>query len=265
LLLLTPLTKDKSKDNPRDKTLNKLAVLAFTLLVFFSTMLWYLANGSLNEYLKSQITLQGNYYSGQTTHVASADFSPNTGTALFEQLSVGNSQQEQNILTIDQAQAVLSSEQTHHQLTKIESITINTLRLNIEQTSDNQTNIESLIEKISLTLANDYPELYPAISAKIYAAKNPQLNAEAYAKEHPEAGPIIERTQQKKTRGKPQQKMAIATVHIKNLELNSIQGDSETLIVKNDVQITAIGGATGMVINQLGGEILLNLLKLAEK
>ena len=244
--------------------MNKLAVLAFTLLVFFSTMLWYLANGSLNEYLKSQIELQGNYYSGQSTQVASADFSPNTGTALFEQLSIGDSPQAQNILTIDQIQATLSTEPPQQLLTKIEYISINTLRLNIEQVTENQTNIDSLIEQISFTLANDFPELYPAISAKIYAAKNPELNAEAYAKEHPDAGPIIEHTKQKKTRGKPQQKMSIATIHIEKLQLNSIQDGKATLLIKNDVKITGVGGEKGMVINQLGGEILLSLLKLTE-
>lgn len=226
-------------------------------------MLWYLANGSLNEYLKSQIELQGNYYSGQTAQLASADFSPNTGIALFKQLRLGSSSQAQNILTIDQAQVTLSSKQ-EPQLTKIESIAINTLRLNIEQDSNNKTNIDSLIEQTSFTLANDYPALYPAISAKIYAAKNPDLNAEVYAEKHPDAGPIIEHTKQKKSRGKPQHKVSIETIYIKKLELSSSQGDNTTLTTKNDVTITTIGGETGLVINQLGGEILLNVLKLAE-
>ncbi len=243
--------------------MNKLAILAFTLLVFFSTMLWYLANGSLNEYLKSQIELQGHYYSGQSTNVISSDFSPNTGIALLEQLSIGNLQQAQSILTIDQAKVILSRVQSDKQLTHIDNITINTLKLNIETIADNKTNIDALIEQISLTLASDYPELYPAISAQIYAAKNPDLNAEEYAKKHPEAGPIVEHTTSKNSRGKPQQKMTITAIHINTLELNLIQDNHATLTEQKDIKISAIGGKSGMVINQIGGEILLSLLNLA--
>jgi len=247
--------------------LNKLAVLAFSLLIFFSTMLWYLANGSLNEYLKSQVELQGHYYSGQTTSVKLANYATNAGIATFQQLSLNNFENTQtpHALEIDEAQVKVSMPQSRHLLTIIDNITINKLTLNVVQNKGEKTNITQLIQQITLQLANDYPEFYPTISAKLYAKKNPELNAQSYAKSHPQAGPIIEHTTPKKKRGKPQQKIAILTINIKTLELNTTQNDVTTSTKKYDVNISSIGNKEGLVINQLGGELLLHLLNLAKQ
>lgn len=230
-------------------------------------MLWYLAAGSLNEYLKSQIELQGHYYSGQKTTLALADFSSNTGIATFNQLSLANLShyQAKNALIIDEVHIEVSTTKKQHLLTEISKITINKLTLNIEQKTNKINNIDQLIDKISLQLARDYPQLYPQISAKIYAKNNPDLNAEKYAKENPQVGPIIEHKKNKKNRGKPQQKIIIATINIKNLELNTIQAGSTNSRQKHNINIATIGGVEGLVINQIGGEILLHLLKLTNE
>lgn len=241
-------------------------MLAFTLLLFFSTMLWYLANGSLNEYLKSQIELQGHYYTGQKTTLAIADFSSSTGIASFNQLNLANldGYHAQHLLVIDKVDAALSAK-TQDLLTEINEITINKLILNIEYKADGVSNVSEIIQKVSLMLAHDYPELYPEISAKIYAENNPDLNAEKYAEQHPQTGPIIEHTKPKKKRGKPQQKLMISSIKIKALELNTINFDSKSTIQKYDVTIETTLFSEGLVVNQIGGEILLHLLKLANK
>jgi len=244
--------------------LNKLAVLAFALLVFFSTMLWYLANGSLNEYLKSQVELQGHYYSGQTTTLNLAEFSTSTGITTFKQLNLTNvnNYQVQHALVIDKAQIELSVNQSSHLLLNINKLSINKLTLNLEQQPNEETNIEKLIQKITLKLAKDYPEFYPEISAKLYAENNPELSADKYAKSHPQAAPMVEHTKQKKKRGKPQQRIFISTINIKTLELNSLIDGVANSIQKHDVSISAIGNKDGFATNQIGGEILLHLLNL---
>ena len=247
--------------------MNKLAILAFALLLFFSTMLWYLANGSLNEYLKSQIELQGHYYSGQTTTLELADFSANTRTVIFKQLNLHNlnNYKAQYVLTIDEAKVELFANQQQHLLTKITNITINKLTLNIEQKVDGNSNIAQISEIISVKLANDYPELYPAISAKIYAEKNPALNADKYVKNPPQAGQIIAHKKQNKKRGKAQQKITISAINIKTLELNTTQGGVTNSIQKHNVNISTLGGTEGFISNQIGGEVLLKLLNLANQ
>jgi hypothetical protein len=245
----------------RDQLLNKLAVVAFALLLFFSTMLWYLANNSLNEYLASQITLQGHYYTGQITTVTQADFSTNSGIATFKGIHLANIEhyQAKNAFTIDEISVELSPTQSQAKLTNIHKVTLNKLTLNIEKT-DQGTNIDKLIENITTKLAKDYPQQYPQISAKLYAENHPDLNAIEYAKKHPQAGPIVEHTESKKARGKPQQKIKIAAIHIKNLEINTIESGTTKTILKNNIKLSAIGEQGGLTLNQIGGEILLSLL-----
>jgi len=247
--------------------LNKLAVLAFTLLVILSSMLWFLANESLNEYFKSQIELQGDYYSGQKTTVDLAEFSSSTGTGKFTNLSLLNlhDHQAQPTIIIDEAQITLVRQPTQPLLTTVKEITINKLTLNSKTSSGKTSNIDQLIERITSKLALDYPELYPNISAKIYAKNNPQLNAEEYAQSNPQAGPIIEHTKAKKKRGKPQGKINISTITINTVELNIINNNLTKKILLNNINITAIGGKNGVVSNQLGGEVLLALLSLATR
>lgn len=247
--------------------MNKLAVLAFTILVSLSTMLWYLANGSLNEYLKSQIQIQGHYYSDQETRVELADFSSGTGTGEFKNFSLANlsNYQAKHTVVIDAAHIELVRQPTLPLLTTVKQLTINKLTLNIETIAGKPSNIEQLIEAISLKLAQDFPELYPNISAKIYAQNNPQLNAVAYAQNNPQAGPIIDHTKPKKKRGKPQAKINISLITINTLELKLINNGVAKTIPLNDVNIKAIGGKEGIIANQLGGEILLALLNLAKQ
>ncbi len=230
-------------------------------------MLWYLANGSLNEYLKSQIEIQGHYYSGQKTNVTLADFSSSTGIGEFTNFSLLNlnDHQAKHAVIIDVAHIELVKQPTQPLLTTIQAITINKLTLNIETSSGKTSNIDQLIQRISNKLALDYPELYPNISAKIYAKNNPQLNAEKYAENNPQAGPIIEHTKVKKKRGKPQAKINITAITINTVELNIINGGLAKMIPLHDVNITAIGGKQGIITNQLGGEVLLALLNLAIK
>jgi hypothetical protein len=245
--------------------LNKLAVLAFTLLVFLSSMLWFLANESLNEYINSQIQLQGHYYSDQKTTLDLADFSSSTGTGEFNNLrllNLGDYQAEYAVI-IDAAHIALLRQPTEPLLTTITAVTINKLTLNSETTSGKTSNIDQLIERVSNKLAHDFPELYPDISAKIYATNNPELNAEEYAQNNPQAGPIIDHTKAKKKRGKPKEKINISTIIINTVELNSINNGLAKRTLLHDVKLTTIGGKEGIIINQFGGEILLALLSLA--
>ncbi len=249
-------------------------------------MLWYLANGSLNEYLKSQIQLQGQYYSKQSTQLALADFSTNTGQGTFHEITLANLKgyQVNYALIIDKASVELASpdntlpvkntspfKENHVLVTTIKQLTINKLTLNSEhlnntldtEQSAEQNNIANLISQVKGRLAQDYPELYPEISAKLYAQKNPQLDAEAYAKSHPQAGPIIEHKQAKKKRGKPQAKIKIQSVTINVVEINIINNDKTETIQLDNLQLAPIGSEQGIIINQVGGELLLALLNLS--
>lgn len=242
--------------------MNKLAIIAFALLVFFSSMLWYLANSSLNEYLESQIRLQGYYYSGQNVRLEKASFSSNSGTVIFEAINIPkiDKTQGKSLLTINKAIVELSTNQNQPLLTEIKQITIDKLTLNVDFQDKGISDIEKLINHISLKLANDYPDQYPQISAKLYAQKYPGLNADLYANKSPQALMIVEHKKKNKTRGQPKQKVIILAIHVKNLEVNTTILGADKTIQRKNVNLTSIGAKEGIVVNQVGGELLLKLI-----
>jgi len=262
--------------------LNKLAVLAFTLLLFLSTMLWYLADGSLNDYLKSQIQLQGHYYTKQQASVTTANYVSNSGIGQFSGLTLANPDKftAEHALIIDrvnielvqqlQTPAQQNNDLLHTgalQLT-LKHVTIEHLIINSESLADAQQgsagNIKQLINQIQQQLAQDYPQSYGNIAAKAYAQKNPDLDAVAYAESHPQTGPIVEHTKTKKKRGKPQTTINITKLTIKQLTINETINEQVNTRQQHNVQLPAIGAANKTIVTQqLGGEVLLALLTLA--
>ena len=190
--------------------MNKLAVLAFALLLFFSTMLWYLANGSLNDYLKSQVILQSEYYSSQQAQLLSADFSNETGITTFQQLSLNNLDDltQPQVLTIDKISVQLATIPTSQfdapsiQKRTTTLVHIQELRLSkvnawseIAKTSETgDTNLDILFEKISIKLATDYPALYPKMSAELYAKMYPD-RSEELALAALDTDPVVEKVE----------------------------------------------------------------------
>lgn len=225
-------------------------------------MLWYLANSSLNEYLESQIRLQGYYYSGQNVSLEKASFSSNSGTVIFKAINIPkiDNTQGKSLLTINKAIVELSTNQNQPLLTEIKQITIDKLTLNFNVQDQGINDIEKLINQISLKLANDYPDQYQQISAKLYAQKNPSLNADVYAIKNPEAGIIVKHKEKNKTRGQPKQKVIILAIHVKNLEVNITTLGADKTIQRKNINLTSIGAKEGIVVNQVGGEVLLKLL-----
>lgn len=260
-------------------------MLAFALLLFFSTMLWYLANGSLNEYLKSQVLLQSQYYSGQQTHLLKANFSADEGQTTFEQLSVSNLNglSQPQLLTLNKvttqlaqvARSQLNSTSLQNKnipIVNIEKLTLHKLHVWSEGTSNGKTNLEVLVNKVSKQLALDYPALYPNISAELYAKEHPELNATAEianVEKQTDSQPIEtnkavivskEAKQKKRLLGKAQTRALVSSVVIKELTLTSIKDNKNTTQHFYDIELGSLGDENGLDSNQLGGELFRRLL-----
>jgi hypothetical protein len=260
-------------------------------------MLWYLADGSLNDYLKSQVALQGNYYSGQPTTIAQANFVSNTGLLTFEQLALANiSSEQKNTLSIDQilvqlapAQASPLPQKKMTDISKevqhitVEQITINKLRFNIthalKQSNVNTlTNLAQLQHYVSQKLATDYPALYPDIAAKIYAEKHPELNAElvettsekTIKMSQAETNPAIIESKatkhKKRLLGKAATRITILAFTVKSFEISKTTDDGEHIVENfSNIALPVIGQEHGLASNQVGGEILRLLLYTANQ
>ncbi len=236
-------------------------------------MLWYLANSSLNAYLKSQITLQGQYYSGQNASAVNTNFSANTGIGTFTQLALDNPKEFQRpyAIEVDEVNVELDLAKTTQSLVIVKKLTINKLQLWLEISSANSNNFENLKTQIIQKLAIDYPELYPEISAKKYANKNPTRNIAL----HHEASiqkalddkkltkAAILAKNSKKKREMPSTKIAIQSIFINHIELNVLKASEQFQLKNTNVSLVGIGGNQGIVTNQLGGEVLLSMLNMA--
>ena len=153
-------------------------------------MLWYLANGSLNDYLKSQVLLQSHYYSGQNAQLLSANFSDDHGSTHFDKLSLENinGMSQPLVFSLDKFTAQLapvpisqlnspSIQKKTTTLVHIEKVTLGHLTAWSEKNTSGETNLAVLLKRINIQLATDYPALYPNISAEMYAKLHPELNA----------------------------------------------------------------------------------------
>jgi len=249
-------------------------------------MLWYLADSSLNDYLKSQVVLQGQYYSGQKIDVKQANFTSHNGVLILEQLTLANTKDylPKDSVIIEQVLVQLapvpaSSEQKKHnndiskkvQHIKVDKVTINKLRFNLIKNiaSNGVSNLSQLQQQISQKLAIDYPALYPEIAAKTYAKQHPEMNAElaaALAKDSTqkpmgEINPaVIEakaNKQKKRLLGKATTRITIAAFIIDSLEVHQINKDGKSTIQHfSNVELPVIGKEHGLASNQVGGEVL---------
>jgi len=268
--------------------LNKLAVLAFALLLFFSTMLWYLANGSVNDYLKSQITLQSHYYSAQEAKVLSADFSNNTGITYFTGFSLSNIDGFTQPLVLKankisaQLAAVPSQQLNSPSIQKKTTTIIHVEELRFDKlqawsevansSETDKTNLEILYKTINTQLATDYPALYPQTSAELYAKMYPE-RSEKLALEELDTRQEVQTVETNKAvissnetkhknrlLGKAQTRVIVTSVIIDELILTTLKNNQVTTKHFNNVELGPFGDESGLASNQLGGELLRQLL-----
>ncbi|MGB0938020.1 MAG: hypothetical protein ACPGTQ_11230 [Colwellia sp.] len=282
--------------------MNKLAVFAFTLLMAFGAMLWLLADASLNQYLKSQIMLQGKHYSGQNVEVKISEYAPESGQGYFEGLKLSNLNDlaSRYILEADKVNFSMEKLRDAKGIIEVRSLSVNHLILNVDtliiteennakdnaennaksnvQTSNKtaqlkNSNISLLKDKIVQQLASNYPKAYPHINAKKYALQNPTLNADVYIENNPEQikqklaeDEVRSSSPKKKSRGKQYTKIKVPGIYIKSLTIHYFtDGKLTDKKVFTHLQTLPLGGEFGIETNQLGGEILIALLNLEEQ
>lgn len=239
-------------------------------------MLWYLANGSLNDYLKSQVLLQGNYYTGQVAQLAKAEFSSNTGASQFDGFSLANldNAKQANVLSVDKISAQLapvamsqlnsgSVGQKNTTIVHVETLTLSHLQVWREKVNQGN-NLAILLERITMQLAKDYPALYPEISAKNYAKAHPEQNEQLALQKLANQEKVLETNQaviaskkekqKKRLLGKAQIRVIISSIVIEKLTFNDI--NKETNQEFSNVELGSLGGELGLDSNQLGGELL---------
>jgi hypothetical protein len=265
--------------------LNKLALLAFSLLIFFSSMLWYLADGSLNEYLKSQVLLQGEYYTNFQANLREASYESNSGIAVFHQFTLKNkpASPSSKLIDIKTIKVTLTNKPIKHlnapsidkkttTLVNIEEIYIDNVNIWSTLMADGENSLNQQQAFIISKLAQDFPVLYPQVSAERYAKKYPErseqlalqsiaLSAQKTQIETNQAVIIAKQSkQQKRLLGKAKIRVKISSISIGQLSIHSTEQGNKNVQHFTNIALGELGGEHGLASNQLGGELLNSLI-----
>ncbi len=251
-------------------------------------MLWYLANSSLNDYLKSQVILQSHYYSSQEAKLLSAQYSDTTGISHFTAFSLGNIDglTQPLLFKADNISAQLAKVPTRQldspsiqkkttTIVHVEELRLGSLQAwsEVPKTSETgKTNLEILFNHINTQLAIDYPALYPQISAELYAKMYPE-RSEKLALEELDTSPKVqvvetnqaviasnEAKQKKRLLGKALTRVKISSVIIDELTITVIKDNKALTKQFKNIQLGSFGNENGLESNQLGGELLKQIL-----
>ena len=132
--------------------------------------------------------------------------------------------------------------------------------------------MEVLLDQVNTKLATDYPALYPQISAELYAKRYPErseqlaleaLNTKPNEKTVENNQAIIasnEAKQKKRLLGKAITRVKISSVIIDELTLSVIHDNKTQTKQFKNIQLGSFGNKNGLESNQMGGELLKQIL-----
>ncbi len=248
-------------------------------------MLWYLADGSLNDYLKSQVLLQSEYYTGYPASLQVANYESHTGIAVFEQFTLKNKPGlfPAELLNIDNIKVTLTNNPIKQlstasiankttTLVNLESLQLGRVKIWVSSAANNATSLNQQQTFIINKLAKDFPALYPKVSAKLYAQKYPErseqlalqsmeVKAQATTTEKNQAVIIAKQNkQQKRLLGKAQTRLTISAISIEQLSVYTIVQGTTNVEHFTNISLGSLGGEHGLASNQLGGELLNRLM-----
>jgi hypothetical protein len=212
---------------------NKLATIAIIILLACGGALWFLANGSLNEYIKQQIELVGGNLTEQVVLVKAVDIKPSQGMGAILGLSVGNVKgySQPNIFSLDNIKLDINIESLMDEPIVIDEVLIDKPQFFIEVNKNGQANVKDLLDIIQSHI--------PA-SNESKQTENTTNN----------------------TADEPKIRLDKFTLSGSKLTLDLTQlGNKVHQLTLEDINIASIGGESGLPASQLGAELAKQMLK----
>ncbi|MFB1015993.1 MAG: hypothetical protein QMC51_10110 [Alteromonadaceae bacterium] len=138
--------------------MNKLAILALSLLLFFGGTLWYLANSELNANIQARIIQVAEYYTEQKVDIDKVKIDLKKGAGEIYGLKLYNPSeyQEKYTLTIERLIFKFNPKSLNEKVININGIELNGSKFYIESMNNNN--------KIKVT---NFEELYQLLNSKI--------------------------------------------------------------------------------------------------
>jgi len=132
--------------------MNKLATLAITALLICGGALWFLASGSLNDFVKIQIENIGNAYTQQQVKVAKVDIELTKGAGAIQGISISNPSgyQQKMAFKLDNIGLDIDIASLAHQdPIVIQSLTIENPQAFVEFTKQGKINLKEILDNIN--------------------------------------------------------------------------------------------------------------------
>jgi hypothetical protein len=209
---------------------NKLATIAIIILLACGGALWFLANGSLNEYIKQQIELVGGNLTEQVVLVKAVDIKPSQGMGAILGLSVGNVKgySQPNIFSLDNIKLDINIESLLDEPIVIDEVLIDKPQFFIEVNKNGQANVKDLLDIIQ----SHIPASNESKQTESNTADEPKIRLDKF------------------------------TLSGSKLTLDLTQlGNKVHQLTLEDINIASIGGESGLPASQLGAELAKQMLK----
>jgi len=139
--------------------MNKLAILALTLLLFFGGTLWYLANSELNANINARIIQVAEYYTEQKVDIDKVQIDLKKGVGKIHGIKLYNPSgyQEKYTLKIEQLSFNFDPKGMNAKVININNLKLNGSRFYIESMSNSNkkkvTNFEDLYQLLNSKIA----------------------------------------------------------------------------------------------------------------
>lgn len=215
----------------RINLMNKLASVAVVVLLICGGMLWFLASGSLNDFVKAQIESVGTKTTEQKVSVAQVDIKLTSGAGFIKGLTLANPEKYKadNLFSLNEIGLDINLESLTSEPIVIDEILIKNPQFFVEVNSDGSANIKDILDAINKntpksTGQQDSPETQNS-------TKEPKIKLT---------------------------KLTIAGVSL-SLDLSQLGNKAHQLSLP-DINLSNIGGEAGLPASQLGTEITKQLL-----
>jgi len=205
---------------------NKLAPLILIILLACGGSLWFLANGSLNDYVKQQIEVTGSKLTVQKVTVANVDIRLSEGAGTINGFTITNpsSYSFPNLFSLETITLDINLQSLTDDPIVIDAIIINSPQAFVEFTKNGQSNIKDVLDAINKNI--------------------PKSNSQS------------ENTPTKSEQTEPNIRVSKLILAGTNLSLDLSQlGNKAHQLTLPDIHLKDIGKKSGLPASLLGAEI----------
>ncbi|NQY38067.1 MAG: AsmA family protein [Alteromonadaceae bacterium] len=205
--------------------MNKLATLAITILLICGGALWFLASGSLNEFIKAQIEIIGHENTKQKVVVGNVDIQLSKGSGKITDIVLYNppGYSYPHVFSLEKIGLDINIESLTEEPIIIDEIIIDKPQAFVEFTKTGGSNIKDLLDIIKENSTGNTEELESSPST----TEQPKIRIE---------------------------KLVLSSV-VLSLNLTEL-GNKEHQFTLPDINLLNIGGKSGLPADQLGTEII---------